>query len=90
MQNNLYTLNYNQIMKMRIIKNIIKDNKDSLSDYELLTLHDLLYFISKDRKAITANKKLIHLFKKENMPMQPCKVDRDIYVLHEGTKPIKI
>lgn len=84
MSNSFYTLNYNQIYKMKKIKEVIKQHKDELTDYEMITLHDLLYFVSKNQKALTCNQKLIKLFNQYNVPMVTSLIDKNVQIIHEG------
>ena len=84
MMNNLYTLNYEQISKLKALRKIVSKNKDILSDYELLIIKDIIHFISNGKIALTSNSKLIKLFKLFGIEMKQHELDENIYIIYKG------
>ena len=83
MQNNFYTLNYNQIMKMRIIKNIIKDNKNDLSDYKFSEYETIIF-------AKTSNNENLYIFDTDKHSLlsgigwKPVKINNKMFIVNDS------
>jgi len=73
-----------QLMQIKKLKRVIRDYKKDFTEYEMITMHDLLHFISHNKKALTSNQKLVKIFKKYNVRMKQHETDDNIYILHEG------